>query len=214
MNFRGGRRRRGPCRGRFAGRLSGMSVLEHGGPFVGKVDLLLGAGLICRRGRHWFGGGRRSRRGLGGRRFFLDCGRLGGNFLHGNFRNRRGGGFRLDRRREGGQIRIAQTGGALESAAKLAETLGATLVGTIDVNLFELGGELGGTAIIAGPEDKIEKLFKSRSVPRSAAQNGFEEADGFLGKAIAGEKIDVRKGLGDEFLGLIVKGRLGGNRDL
>jgi hypothetical protein len=57
----------------------------------------------------------------------------------------------LDRRREGGQIGIAKTGGALESAAKLAETLGATLVGTIDMDLFELGGKLGGTAIIAGP---------------------------------------------------------------
>jgi hypothetical protein len=179
-----------------------MSVLEHGGPFVGEVDFLLGAGLIRRSGGNGFGGGRLSRRGLGG------------NFFHGNLRNRRGGSLRLDRRREGGQIRIAKTGGALESAAKLAETLGATLVGTIDMDLFELGGKLGRTAIIAGPEDKIEKLFKSRSVSGSTAQNGFEKTDGFLGKTIAGEKIDVREGLGDEFLGLIVKRRLGGNRDL
>jgi hypothetical protein len=81
------------------------------------------------------------------------------------------------------------------------------------MDLLELGSQLGGAAIVACAEDKIEKLFKRGSVTRSAAQDSFEKTDGFLSQAVAGEEVDVRQGLGDELLRLFVELRLGRRRN-
>ena len=75
--------------------------------------------------------------------------------------------------------------------------------------MFELSSELGGSAIVAGAENKIEKFFEGWSVTRSAAQNGFEQADGFLRQTVTGEKVDIRQGLSDELLGVFVELRFG-----
>jgi hypothetical protein len=113
-------------------------------------------------------------------------------------------------RSDGGKFRVGEAGSALEPAAKFAETLGTPKVRTVDMDLFELGSEFGGAAIVTSAQNEIEKLFESRRMARRAAQNGFEKADGFLGQAVAGKEIDVREGLGDEFLGFFVKRGLGG----
>ena len=81
-------------------------------------------------------------------------------------------------------------------------------VGMVDMNLLKLGSEFRGTAVVASTEHKVEKFFEGGGVPRSAAQNGFEKADGFLRQTVAGKKIDIGEGLSDELLGLFVKRRL------
>ena len=41
-----------------------------------------------------------------------------------------------------------------------------------------------------------------------AAQNGLKQANGFLREAVAGEQVDVRERLGNEFLGLLVQPKI------
>ena len=117
---------------------------------------------------------------------------LGGNFHHRDFGDGCRWRFRLNWRGAGCQFRVGKTGGTLEPAAKLAEALGATQVGAFDMDLLELGSELGGAAVITRAKDKVEKFFEGGGVARRAAQNSFEKADGFLRETVAGEKIDVR----------------------
>ena len=55
------------------------------------------------------------------------------------------------------------------------------------MKLFELRRKFGGAAIVAGAENEVEKFFERGSVTRRTAQNRFEQTDGFLRQAIAGE---------------------------
>jgi hypothetical protein len=192
-----------------------MRIFQHRVPLIGEVNFLLSAGGVRRSwGLYRLGGSWLSldwcfkfRHGL-----FDDGLRVGGNFHHGHFRDGRRWRFRLNRRGAGCQFRVGETGGALESAAKLAEALGTTQVGALDMDLLELGSQFGGAAIVSRAEYKVEKLFESGSVARRAAQDSFEKSDSFLGEAVAGKKIDVCEGLSDELLGLFVKLRLGRSR--
>ena len=111
-----------------------------------------------------------------------------------------------------GEIFVGETRGALEAAAKFAETLGSAGVALLVMNLFELRGKFGGAPIVAGTEDEIEKFFQRRGVTRRAAQNRFEQADGFLRQAVAGEEVYVGKRLSDELLRVVVERRFGGDR--
>src|ERR1700675_245013 len=215
-NFGWSRRRGGPCRRRLNGRLGRMRVFEHRSPLIGEVDLFLNTGGLRgstgldRLGAGGFGSHRCCKLKHG---FFADRLGLGGDFHRGDFRDGCRGSFLLGGRGTGCQLGVGKTGGALESAAKLAEALGAAQVGTVDVDLLKLGSKLSGAAVVAGTEDKVEKFLKGWRVARSAAQNGFEKADSFLRETVAGEKVDVGEGLGDELLGLLVELRLGGCGD-
>src|SRR5262249_9070175 len=102
------------------------------------------------------------------------------------------------------ELFVGNSGGALEAAAKFAESLRAGGLSAIFVNSFELSRQFGRTAVVAGTENKIEKFFESGSVSRSAAKNRFEEANRFLCKTVAGKQIDVRKRLSNEFLRFFV----------
>ena len=54
------------------------------------------------------------------------------------------------RRSAGSQIRIAETGSALEPAAKLTEAFCCAVIGMVDMDLLKLGSELGSTAVVTG----------------------------------------------------------------
>src|ERR1700674_125111 len=103
------------------------------------------------------------------------------------------------------QLRVAESRGPLEAAAQFTKTLGTTLVTPLAVDLLQLCGELRGTAVVAGAEDKVEQLFPRRRTPWGAAQNRFEETDRLLRKPVTGEEIDVGERLGDEFLCFLVE---------
>ena len=130
---------------------------EHGSPFIREID-------------------------------FVDFFSYGQFFENGNlFRLRFGGdgSGRSDRR--GGRcrrlrhdVRIGEARSFLISSAQLAETLGAARVSAPVVELLELRGKFGSAAIVAGAENEIEQFFESRSVLWGTAQNGFEQAHGFL----------------------------------
>src|SRR5690348_7939883 len=80
------------------------------------------------------------------------------------------------------------------------------------MNLLELRRQFGGAAVVTGAKNKIEQLFERGRVARGPAQNGFEQADSLLGKAVAGKQVDVSERLRDKFLGLIVQLRIGRRR--
>src|SRR5580692_9746225 len=80
------------------------------------------------------------------------------------------------------------------------------------MNMFELRSQFRSAAVIACAKHEVQKLFERRSVRWSAAQNRFEQTDGFLGQAVAGEEIDVGQRLGDKLLRLLVKLRPVGGR--
>jgi hypothetical protein len=118
---------------------------EQRGPLVGKVYLV-----------NFFLWGWD---GLGGADFGV-CGSLGGGWLRGNLRKIQfGGGFDRSLLARGsrcsGQIFVTETRSALKTAAQFAEAFGTTLIATLGVNLFELGGKFGGAAVVAGAEDEI-----------------------------------------------------------
>jgi hypothetical protein len=154
------------------------------------------------------------------------CGNPGSGWsgwLRGDFRKIQfGGAFSRSllarRSRSSGQIFVTETGSTLKTAAQFAEALGTTLIATLGVNLFELRGKFGGAAVVAGAEDEIEKFFEGRSVARSTAEDGFEQTNGFLGKPVTGEEINIRERLGDKPLRIFVersfrrrRGGFGGN---
>src|SRR6267154_5525769 len=58
--------------------------------------------------------------------------------------------------------------------------------------------------MIARAENEIQQFFECRCVLRGAAKNGFEQADGFLSKTVAGEEVDVGERLRNEFLRVVV----------
>jgi len=160
-------------------------------------------------GDRWFSLGRQFKLG---RRLFDGRGGLGSGFHHRDFGDGRGW-RRLLNRGASRKLRIGEPSGALESAAKFAKAFGTAQVGMADMDLLELGGKFGSAAVVTSAEDKVEELFKSRRVTRSAAQDGFKQADGFLSEPVAGEEVDVGEGLSDEFLSLVVEWRFRVGRD-
>ncbi len=59
------------------------------------------------------------------------------------------------------------------------------------MNVLKLGSQFRGPAIVSGTENEIQQFFQCRRVRGSATQYGFEQANGFLRQAIAGEQVDV-----------------------
>src|SRR5262249_20580103 len=121
-------------------------------------------------------------------------------FLDGRGSRLLGGGLR------GHEFFVGNSRGALEAAAKFAETLGAGRFAPFLVNLFELRSKFCGAAIVSRAKNEIEKFFEGRRMARSATENCFKQADRFLRQAVAGKEIDVGKRLRDEFLRFFVDG--------
>src|SRR5260370_382389 len=115
-----------------------------------------------------------------------------------------GRGRRVWGRTGGRQFRIRQTSGALEAAAQCPESFGAALVARFTMDLFQLRSEFGGAPVVTCAEDKVEQFFECRRVARRAAQNGLQQTNGFLCKAVPATQVYLPKRLPAELLCLFV----------
>ena len=114
---------------------------------------------------------------------------------------RRSGGSGLRR----GQIFIAQTSSALETAAKLLEAFRAADVSALRVNLLQLCGKFRGAAIVACAKDEIQELLERRGVARRSSEDSIEQTYGFLRESVTRKEVNIRQRLRNEFLCFVVK---------
>ena len=82
--------------------------------------------------------------------------------------------------RSGRQFVFRHARGFLESLAKLEEAVRVHRIVAFAVNLFELGGQLGGAAFISSAEVHVEQALERRGMTRRALQNIFEQMRGLL----------------------------------
>jgi hypothetical protein len=55
------------------------------------------------------------------------------------------------------------------------------------MNLLQLRSEFSGTPVVTCAKHKVQQFLECRCMARRAAKNGFQQPDGFLSQAIAGE---------------------------
>ena len=186
-------------------------TFEKSRPFVGQIHFLhngLDGSFAHFDGRwqhflHWRRRGSRCD-------FFVS--RLRGNFGYGGIHRLGFSNFGWCRgfcgRSGAHQFFVRQSSGALEAAAQFTEAFRTARVAGLAVNLFQLRGEFGSAAVVAGAKNEVEQFFECRSVARCAAQDGFEQSNGFLREAVAGEQVHVGERLRDKFLCFFVESGL------